>query len=131
MSHQQELVALTQSGLLSQRARLHRVNEASVCIAAQQGELGDESITIQSCVLHQGAGAPHVTPRCDRWPEGPELGNKIGSWTQKRRAEQAGRLGKDAGGMAVCVLQAWGCLSYPDCQGIDGEVFSNPPNALL
>lgn len=57
------------------------MNEAPACIAAQQGELGDEPIAIQSCVLDQGAGAPYVTPRCDRWPEGPELGHKIGSWT--------------------------------------------------
>ena len=85
MSHQQELVALTQSGPLNQRAWLDRVNEAHACVAAQKGELGDEAIAIQSCVLDQGTGAPHVTPRRDRWPEGPELGNKIGSQTQKRR----------------------------------------------
>lgn len=80
------------------------MNEAPACVAAQQGELGDEPVTIQSRVLDQGAGTPYVTARCDRWPEGPELGHKIGSWTHTEELTMLAGWGR--------MLVAWLCVSF-------------------
>lgn len=68
--HQQQLVAFAESCLLGEGARLDRVDEAAAGVAPNQGELGDEAVAIQCCVLHRGSGAPHVPHGCDRGPEG-------------------------------------------------------------